>query len=641
MSKYAFDPSGRLPANLIASEAHSVVTGNGVNHFAIVPLEGPFHGDSLVIVAPNGQPLVPNTDYNLSNHWRQASDAIGHDIYGSAYLTNRNPMVGTYYIRYQSIGGDYVDMPANAIVSGYYDLSANITVDWSTAPTTFPPTPHSERLSGIEGVGEILGAIDRLRGAVESRPTEIHLDDIVDFGTITNPLIVKLRELVDIMRTRNENVEPASTQELQDVTSQLHTANQGLTQGAIQLRTDMDLLRARVEAVANSLVVTYYSPDLAHMNARTNILNNHTVMVGDYDGNGNWAIYRYVSGSPQNNYVRLLTKQEILATGIPVATPQTSGLVQLADPTHLGRDDGGVTSTRVPTLGNLHWILGNDPYYTPGPGKRGLARKASDNEVSTLADVNAYITPRQMRDRLTSSTTRKGLVTLADINDLRNRVIDKVPTARELSSYFMTLLGLTVDNWTSAEIGDVGDESLVPSTSSFKVAVKKIVQKLSALTTVVGEHSQAIDRKVDKEIAQVKIAGRTIKGEWPGDINVSSNHGDFYSFDIHLSVTPTNNPTGLRIVVSSSVADNLDMTSIIMEYDNGTPTAHRQINRAVATAHTLFNGSFTLGPHVIHARGTIKLVNAAGTTTLSLRQTSGGSLMNDVAGHITLTPINT
>jgi len=199
----AFDSTGINPLNKIINEAHSVTAGIGQQAFLIVPEAAPFYGDSLYIVDASGNTLTEGVDYYLTHHWAQASDSVGKEIYGTITLIP-NWVVGVYKVNYQTIGGDYVTAPSLAITDGLIALAAQyVNVDWSTAPTVFPPTPHTEALSQFSGMNQIYQGLDNIANALQSPARGVHVDDIQDYSQVYLNTIVE--PFMSLMNSVNDN----------------------------------------------------------------------------------------------------------------------------------------------------------------------------------------------------------------------------------------------------------------------------------------------------------------------------------------------------------------------------------------------------------------------------------------------------
>ena len=205
MPTYDFDSTGFAPANLIPSEDFNVPPGNGSDCFVWIPNSAPFYKKGFVVVDPNGNLLDEGVDFNFVLYWEVGSDAVGKELFGGIQFIDPNATVGVYKGRYQTVGDVYVDSPANAIQDGLKALNDPILLDWSTAPTTFPPTPHTEPLSDLIGMQQVYDKMDEMTQALSALRQNISMDDIVDFGDDVNPLVSKMDELITEVSTRFDN----------------------------------------------------------------------------------------------------------------------------------------------------------------------------------------------------------------------------------------------------------------------------------------------------------------------------------------------------------------------------------------------------------------------------------------------------
>lgn len=217
---YPFDSSGVSPGNQIQNEQHNIVKTGSTDAFLFVPNAAPFFGNSLSIVASNGITLIPNVDYYLTHYWAQASNAIGSPIYGSITMLNRNPN-GVYRLNYNTIGGDYVVNKTNAIIDASL-ATANeyLSVDWSTAPTSFPPTPHSLNTNAIKEYPLVCESIMNLANAVRNTELDVDVDDIhglVAFWSATT--MIPFLELITSVHNSTEGVAIALVDTLSSIAS--------------------------------------------------------------------------------------------------------------------------------------------------------------------------------------------------------------------------------------------------------------------------------------------------------------------------------------------------------------------------------------------------------------------------------------
>lgn len=196
---YAFDASGKLPGNLITNEEHVISNVNGVEHNYIVPTNAPFFNDSLVVVdAQTGDILKETTDYHIVWEFEEAVDEVALPISGAIVFEDVN-RTGTYKLRYQTLGGDFVNTTTQAIANGL-DLLANLQntrwEDIANVPTTFPATPHNHTVTDIDAVNEILDELILMRQALEDPFKDLHMRDIIDLKSqYVDPVLNGLNDI--------------------------------------------------------------------------------------------------------------------------------------------------------------------------------------------------------------------------------------------------------------------------------------------------------------------------------------------------------------------------------------------------------------------------------------------------------------
>jgi len=237
-STYPFDPTGLLPSNKIDNELKTPGVGNGVDGYLIVPNATPFYEIGHSVVNSAGVTLVQGTDYILTHKWVDADTNTGRKVYGGILLLGTTA-VGTVRLNYQTIGGTYVDNRANAIVDGLFPLAGALTVDWTTAPTTFPSTPHNLLLSGATGMTEVLAAIDRITVALNQPLPAINMADIQDLDVaFVNPLLAQMAQLTTAVNNNN------------GLTAQLSTAIADITQLQLDIVATNTIVAAHTAKLA-------------------------------------------------------------------------------------------------------------------------------------------------------------------------------------------------------------------------------------------------------------------------------------------------------------------------------------------------------------------------------------------------------
>ena len=205
---YLFDPSGSSAQNKISNEEHVVTVSNAINAYLIVPDANPYYGDSMSVVNSAGHTLQEGVDYYLSHPWQQATAATGKDVYATITLLSGYP-VGIYFLNYQTIGGEYVTSPVNGIQSGLIAINSEYTeVDWSTAPTVFPPTPHTHDLNGISGIADIYQSLNAIANVLASPKSGVAYNDVEGIDTMYAVSVA--RPLLEMVETIGVNLQAES-----------------------------------------------------------------------------------------------------------------------------------------------------------------------------------------------------------------------------------------------------------------------------------------------------------------------------------------------------------------------------------------------------------------------------------------------
>lgn len=201
MAFYPFDPNGNLVSNLIVNEPHSLTSANGVNHQYMVPRDAPFFDSSMVVIdADSGDILTKGVDYDIGWTFDVGLSEVGVGLSGAVYLIDQNRN-GNFKLRYHTLGGDFVNAITRSINDGLRTLNDLTVVTWDdinagTIPTDWPPTPHTQPVTDVEAVTELIDAINNVANAMMSAPPYIHMADIIDLDTsFIAPLLQSLNDI--------------------------------------------------------------------------------------------------------------------------------------------------------------------------------------------------------------------------------------------------------------------------------------------------------------------------------------------------------------------------------------------------------------------------------------------------------------
>ena len=198
MPQYAFDPTAALPDNKITNEVRSITQVSGIagTGYAVIPNAAPFYRQGFALVRKsNGDILTEGVDYDFIYPWTQATDWIGKDVFGGFIFTDPNFNDDVAYT-YQTIGGTYVENHPATRTEGFKQIGTVLSLDWSTLPETFPPTPHSHPLENLEGMQQIYTQLTQIKEAIESPERAIALEDITDIDAqFITPILQSLSQV--------------------------------------------------------------------------------------------------------------------------------------------------------------------------------------------------------------------------------------------------------------------------------------------------------------------------------------------------------------------------------------------------------------------------------------------------------------
>lgn len=173
--QYALDVTGRLPANRIAEEHHTLTKPNWRTYHFIVPRCAPYFNLNVSVIhvdnSGNRRELREGVDWVPSYYFIGASRACAAPVYGGISFLNMN-LVGQIIISYNTLGGEWVlDGTGLAQVLANYKLNPLITT-WeqiANVPKVFPPEPHEWDLVDMVGEKEVVEAIYDIANAIRRK----------------------------------------------------------------------------------------------------------------------------------------------------------------------------------------------------------------------------------------------------------------------------------------------------------------------------------------------------------------------------------------------------------------------------------------------------------------------------------------
>ena len=165
--RYALDPTGHNPNNLVIGEIHQLSTAQVRT---IAPGYGPFYSESIVVYDHGTNVLLTKgLDYQVVHLLQDASLTFGKEICQIILITNR-AVTDKVRLNYQVLGGNYQNS-AKAISDAYETFASdNRPVDWVNGvlnkPTQYPPSLHKHLLEDVVGFGSLVVALERIGQAI-------------------------------------------------------------------------------------------------------------------------------------------------------------------------------------------------------------------------------------------------------------------------------------------------------------------------------------------------------------------------------------------------------------------------------------------------------------------------------------------
>lgn len=164
--RYALDPSGTNPDNLVRNEPHVL---SDRRYRAVAPTYGAFYTQGFAMVDTfNGRILDQGVDYEFSELYQTPTVKYGKEVVGCAIVIN--PAVSANVtVTYQALGADYsgnVDALVHFLASRTDDNVSTSYLDVMGKSTLFVPSPHIHDLGDGMGFEFLVFALERLRSAL-------------------------------------------------------------------------------------------------------------------------------------------------------------------------------------------------------------------------------------------------------------------------------------------------------------------------------------------------------------------------------------------------------------------------------------------------------------------------------------------
>lgn len=169
---YTYDPTGKLPDNLIKHERHDVQPPTGIEDSSLFFLRAaPAFQESIILrkgPTETSPRLVEGQDYILTHKFLWKSWELTKPIYGSVTMINRN-YNGEVYATYQTLGGAYVVDDQTYLERLSRDIYRSRYVYWEQVSKNLPGLPPFDHtMSGTDTVGWdlVVDSILRLVAAI-------------------------------------------------------------------------------------------------------------------------------------------------------------------------------------------------------------------------------------------------------------------------------------------------------------------------------------------------------------------------------------------------------------------------------------------------------------------------------------------
>lgn len=186
-ARYPLDPTGQVAGNKIIRETHTTTLKNGRDRQMIVPILGPFFGDTLVVeyasMSLHDTVARPKIDYIPVCEAQDLSSLCASKVYGAIAIMN-DGMEGEIEITYQTLGGNLV-IDRNALYEQLLDRLFNPRrIDWSDiidVPTYLPVAEHEHGIStDFVGFDSFKDTLEQLAQSTTARQMP---NDVVEIFT--------------------------------------------------------------------------------------------------------------------------------------------------------------------------------------------------------------------------------------------------------------------------------------------------------------------------------------------------------------------------------------------------------------------------------------------------------------------------
>lgn len=308
---YMFDPTGKNIQNQVIGESKTISLAPGRNYLYIIPINGPYFTDSLVIkytpVSGVERILSEGVDYRNSFQYVDATRKINTPVYAGISFIDLT-LNGTVTYNYQALGSDYSTDPTLIL-----DIETNSTVDpmfttWDSQVTlpVVPTINYPWTTVNVDDVHRTVEALGKVGLVAHLRPRFLQQPGPEVF--IPTPHEIGLGDV--------PNYPPATDQEAIDGTSNEALMTPAKTALAVQGELARQLADMGYPAplqYTGSLNITLQKTTVKYED-RTYVIKNNSV---PYVTTGVWAndsvhfqLFKYADNEKWNHTLITVTGSE-------------------------------------------------------------------------------------------------------------------------------------------------------------------------------------------------------------------------------------------------------------------------------------------------------------------------------------------
>lgn len=318
---YAFDPTGKLAANLIVGEQQILTEANYRDFHFIVPKMAPYFAESLSIsfrsITNEVRPLNEGVDYYCTHEFIGASRSTVKPVFGSISFLDLQ-LAGVVTLSYQTLGDVWVQEDTK-IAEILADRLHNPRITaWESVvdmPYAFPPIDHAWDLTDLVGASEIVASLQKIEQAILVQATDSNNAALtpadVGLGNVDNT------HDLDKPISNAAAAELAKKEILANKATNFATVNDTLYPTVKAAKTYTDT------AASNTLVAAQ-----AYTDAGVQAAKDYAAQNGG--GNGKWSIKRSAYVAVAGDKLAIDTSNGAFTVTLP-ANPNVADFVEFID----------------------------------------------------------------------------------------------------------------------------------------------------------------------------------------------------------------------------------------------------------------------------------------------------------------------